>query len=148
MKRVRARSDTAGYQHDLMKYCDRGDDPRFGRIDFAFSSDVSSEFRKAVSDVAEKDWHPMCRTVHGRIVETGVQWAEVCFVPNAIAHSKNGPAYRYLTTREAMRESVLPGLASQQELPRVIHGASSRGRRDGPATRRGVQARLSLSGDR
>ncbi len=117
VKRVRARSDTAGYQHDLMKYCDRGDDPRFGRIDFAFSSDVTAEFKKAVSDVTEKDWHPMCRTVHGRAVETGVEWAEVCFVPNAIGHSKAGPAYRYLATREAMRESVLPGLASQQELP-------------------------------
>lgn len=117
VKKVRARSDTAGYQHDLMKYCDRGADPRFGRIEFAFSSDVTTEFKKAVSEVAEEDWQPMHRIVNGRRVETGVQWAEVCFVPEAISHSKKGPAYRYLATREAMRESVLPGLESQQELP-------------------------------
>ena len=40
VKTVRLRSDTAGYQHDLMAYCDRGD-KRFGRIEFAISADVT-----------------------------------------------------------------------------------------------------------
>ena len=117
VRKVRARSDTAGYQHDLMKYCDSGADPRFGRIEFAFSSDVTPEFKKAVLEVAQEDWHPMHREVNGRVVETGVEFAEVCFVPTAIGHSKKGLEYRYLATREAMREAELPGLESQRELP-------------------------------
>ena len=48
VKTVRLRSDTAGYQHDLMSYCDRGKDgkhhDRFGRIEFAIGADVTKEF--------------------------------------------------------------------------------------------------------
>ena len=117
VKQVRARSDTAGYQHDLMKYCDSGADPRFGRIEFTFSSDVTPEFKKAVSEVSQGDWHPMHRVVNGRVVETGVERAEVCFVPTAVGHSKKGLEYRYLATREAMRDTELPGLESLRELP-------------------------------
>jgi hypothetical protein len=117
VKKVRARSDTAGYQHDLMKYCESGADPRFGRIEFAFSSDVTPEFKKAVAAVPGKDWHPMHRVAHGRVVATGVEWAEVCFVPEMSGRSKRGLEYRYLATREAMREQELPGLECQRELP-------------------------------
>jgi hypothetical protein len=117
VKKVRARSDTAGYQHELMKYCASGSDPRFGRIEFAFSCDVTADFKKAVSEVAEEDWHAIHRTVNGREVEANVEWAEVCFVPNAAGHSKKGPEYRYLATREVMMEQELPGMETQQELP-------------------------------
>jgi len=117
VKRVRTRSDTAGYQHDLMKYCASGADPRFGKIEFAFSCDVTPAFRLAVSEVAEADWRPMHREVRGRLVETGVEWAEVCFVPDALCHSKSAPEYRYLATRELLPEQELPGIAPQQELP-------------------------------
>lgn len=116
VKKVRARSDTAGYQHDLMRYCELGKDERFGRIEFAFSCDVTPAFKKAVSEVSESEWHPVQRIIQGRLVKTGVEWAEVCFVPDEIGHSKKGPEYRYLATREAM-EQELPGLESQQELP-------------------------------
>lgn len=117
VKRVRARSDTAGYQHELMKYCDGGEDPRFGRIEFAFSCDVTPEFKREVTLVPQAEWHPMHRVVNGRTVETGVEWAEVCFVPDAIGRSKNGPEYRYLATREAMHDPELPGFECQRELP-------------------------------
>ncbi len=40
VERVRLRSDTAGYQHDLLAYCDDEDSP-FGRIEFAISCDVT-----------------------------------------------------------------------------------------------------------
>ncbi len=42
--------------------------------------------------------------------ETGRQWAEVCFVPNKIGHSKKGPQYRYLATREELKQRELPGM--------------------------------------
>ena len=55
--RVMLRSDTAGYQHDLLRYCAEGRDERFGVIEFAVGVDKTPEFRRAVSEVAEQDWH-------------------------------------------------------------------------------------------
>ncbi|HSB32616.1 MAG TPA: IS1380 family transposase [Candidatus Sulfobium mesophilum] len=115
VKKVRLRSDTAGYQHDIMRYCDLKDNKRFGRIEFAIGADVTSEFRKAVSEVREKDWQPLYREVNGQMKETGRQWAEVCFVPNKIGHSKNGPVYRYLATREELKQAELPGMEKGDE---------------------------------
>ncbi len=118
VEHVRLRSDTAGYQHNLLKYCEMATNERFGRIDFAIGSDVTEEFKKAVAEVEESDWHPIYKTVNGKKGETGAEWAEVCFVPNAIGHSKNGPEYRYLAKRQAMAEQVeLPGIEQQQALP-------------------------------
>lgn len=115
VKKVRLRSDTAGYQHDLLRYCGEGKNERFGRIEFAIGCDVTREFRKAVLEVPESDWHSLYRTVKGEKQETGRQWAEVCFVPAAIGHSKNGAAYRYLATREALRQAELPGMNKKDE---------------------------------
>jgi hypothetical protein len=109
VKKVRLRSDTAGYQHDLLRYCDEGN-KRFGRIEFAIGCDVTQEFRRAVAEVLEKNWRPLYREVDGKLQETGRHWAEVCFVPNKIGHSKKGPEYRYLATREELKQAELPGM--------------------------------------
>jgi len=103
VKTVRLRSDTAGYQHDLLSWCDRGTE-RFGRIGFAIGADVTKEFKKAVREADE--WHPI-HDKKGRI--TG-QWAEVCFVPNAECHTKKGQPYRYLAIRERLKQPLLPGM--------------------------------------
>ena len=108
--KVRLRSDTAGYQHDLLEYCDKEDNKCFGKIEFAIGCDVTQEFRKAVSEVPEEDWRPLFRKVKDDLVPTGRQWAEVCFVPNKLCHSKNGPEYRYLATREELKQTELPGM--------------------------------------
>ena len=110
VRKVRLRSDTAGYQHDLLRYCDEEDNKRFGRIEFAIGCDVTQDFRKAVAEIPEGDWHMLYRKVKGEMKETGRQWAEVCFVPNKIVHSKNGPQYRYLATREELKQTELPGM--------------------------------------
>lgn len=115
VNKVRLRSDTAGYQHDFMRYCDLEDNKRFARIEFALGADVTQEFRKAVSEVLEEDWQPLYREVNGQMQETGRQWAEVCFVPNKIGHSKKGPEYRYLATREELRQAELPGVQKSDE---------------------------------
>ena len=115
IKKVRLRSDTAGYQHDLLQYCDKEDNKRFGRIEFAIGCDVTQEFRKAVAEVPEKDWTPFYREVNGKLQETQRQWAEVCFVPNKIGHSKKGPAYRYLATREEVKQPELPSMEKSDE---------------------------------
>ena len=115
VKKVRLRSDTAGYQHNLLKYCATGANPRFGVIEFAIGCNVSAEFKQAVAEVEESDWQPIYKIVDGKKKETGVDWAEVCFVPSAIGHSKKGPEYRYLAKREAMVEQrVLPGMEPPQ----------------------------------
>lgn len=115
IKKARLRSDTAGYQHDLLQYCDKDDNKRFGRIEFTIGCDVTQEFRKAVAEVPEKDWTPFYREVNGKLQETQRQWAEVCFVPNKIGHSKKGPEYRYLATREEMKQPELPCMDKSDE---------------------------------
>jgi hypothetical protein len=61
----------------------------------------------------------MKREQSGELTETSRQWAEVCFVPNAIGYSKNGPEYRYLAIRERMQDQLtLPGMEQdEKELP-------------------------------
>jgi hypothetical protein len=42
----------------------------------------------------------------------------MCFVPNAIGHSKNGPEYRYIATRELMEEQLtLAGMEDNKQYP-------------------------------
>jgi hypothetical protein len=104
IKTVRLRSDTAGYQHDLLKYCDdEKKHPRFGRIEFAISCDVTPEFRRAANET--KEWHPL----FDKKGHTTGEWAEVCFVPNKSA-TKKGEPYRYIAIRERMKQPNLPGM--------------------------------------
>ncbi len=112
VKKVRLRSDTAGYQHNLLRYCEMGKNERFGKIEFAIGCDVTAEFKKAVAEVRESDWKTMSKTVRGKKRE----WAEVCFVPSAIGNSKKGPEYRYMATREKLEQMELPGM-EQPQLP-------------------------------
>jgi hypothetical protein len=115
VKTVRVRSDSAGYEHALLAWLDRADNKgRLGRIEFAVSCDVSPEFKTAVSEVDDYDWHPLVKQVNGERVKTGREWAEVCFVPHAIAFGNKAPVYRYLATREVLANQPLPGLESEQ----------------------------------
>ncbi len=115
---VRVRSDTAGYQHDLLKYCAMGRNERFGKIEFAIGCDVTPEFKKAVVETPDLEWTVLTKNVKGKEIETNKEWAEVCFVPNAIGHSKKGPEYRYIATREIMQEQLnLPGMDDEKEYP-------------------------------
>jgi hypothetical protein len=117
VEQVRLRSDTAGYQHSLLRYCDRGKDRRFGRIEFAIGADVTPEFKRAVvTEVGQKDWQPIYREFDGKRIQTNQEWAEVCFIPNAIGHRLDTPVYRYLAIREPMGSMELPGMP-QQEFP-------------------------------
>lgn len=116
--KVYLRSDTAGYQQDLLKYCARGESERFGVIEFAVGTDVTMEFKKAVAEVASADWHPLRKEVNGELRETDQEWAEVCFVPQWAGYSKKDPDYRFLAIREPLKQLELPGTeAKESELP-------------------------------
>jgi hypothetical protein len=119
VEKVRLRSDTAGYQHALLRYCEKGEDERFGRIEFAIGADVTPEFKKAVlTEVGDHDWKPIYKEFDGIRIETNQEWAEICYVPNAIGHRKDGIIYRYIAIREPMGSMDLPGMSMpQQELP-------------------------------
>ena len=105
IKTVRLRSDTAGYQHDLLKYCDNEKEhPYLGRIEFAIGADVTPEFKRAVRDAEE--WHPL----HDKKGHITGEWAEVCFVPNAGCTTKKGQPSRYLAIRERLKQPLLPGM--------------------------------------
>jgi hypothetical protein len=115
--KVYLRSDNAGYQHDLLKYCAKGENTRFGRIEFAIGADVTKEFKKAVAEMEESEWKPVMKERNGGMRKTKKEWAEVCFVPNEIAFAKNAPVYRYIATRELLEQPELPGMGGQVELP-------------------------------
>lgn len=129
VEQVCLRSDTAGYQQELLEYCAEGKHERFGVIEFAISARVSKGFKQAVSEVKESDWKPIYQEdAKGRRIESGQEYAEVCFVPAWSCTTKNKPDYRYLAIREAMAEQqTLGGLETtslpiQQELPfQTIH---------------------------
>jgi hypothetical protein len=115
------RSDTAGYQEELLLYCGEGRDPRFGVIGFAIGADVTETFRAAVRATAETEWKPLIRMVDGKPQETDQEWTDVCYVPNwATEHAKEGgysrklADYRFLAIREPLRQ--LP-LGDQAQLP-------------------------------
>ena len=118
IEQVRLRSDTAGYQHDLLRYCEQGENERFGRIEFAIGCDVTAAFKKAVAEVPEDRWQPLHRLSNGLMEESDTEWAEVCFVPNAMDFGKNSPVYRYLAKRTRLVEqTTLPGCEKQAKLP-------------------------------
>jgi hypothetical protein len=115
---------------------------------------VSREFRAAVEEVGEDDWHRVYKEVNGSAVETDRQLAEVCFVPHAIALSNKGAVYRYLATREPLSDQMLPGMESEQmslpfqtmsrdgvtyEVFGVVTNMNSRWQRRDPVPRRSMR---------
>jgi hypothetical protein len=102
VREVYFRSDTAGYQVDLLEYCAvRDESRRIPIIDFTISCSVGDEFKKAVRQVPEKEWKRIYKkTSSGRIYETEMECAEVVYVTNSLCKSKDSPEYRFIATRE------------------------------------------------
>jgi hypothetical protein len=136
--KVSLRSDSAGYQQDLLLYCGEGKDERFGVIDFAVSADVTQEFRKAVQEVKEADWHRLVHTFDdGTTMVTDQEWAEVCYVPGWAGHSKTQADYRFLAIREPLRQLNL-GDADLLPFPTEEFGAKGRYKLFGVVTNRKI----------
>lgn len=121
------RSDTAGYQQEVLEYCAEGKNKRFGVIGFAIGVDVTPEFRQAVRGVEEKEWHRLERKIEREVegvekqekVPTDQEWAEVCFVPQWIGRKKSSADYRYVAVREPVRQPPLEGMEEQLPFPTV-----------------------------
>lgn len=101
VKSVALRSDSAGYQSDLLTYCAEGKNPRFGFISAAISCPVREEFKEAVQRVPKTEWKRLGnRTLKSDPNEPLQEWAEVILVPNKLGTKKHGPDYRFLAIRE------------------------------------------------
>jgi hypothetical protein len=97
VEKVSLRSDSAGYQIELMKYCASGADERFGVIDFGISCDVREEFKEAVCRVPEEEWRPLRKKGERDYTQ---EWAEVAYTSNKLSSSKKDPEIRFFATRE------------------------------------------------
>jgi hypothetical protein len=123
---VSLRSDSAGYQIELLKYCAEGRNDRFGVIKFAVSADVNAEFRNAAL-AADVEWkqllHKKVRkkadgTICEEFEDIGQEYAEVAFVPTWIACGrKDAPEYRFLAIREPLQQLDLLPIQEQPQLP-------------------------------
>jgi hypothetical protein len=121
VKFVTLRSDPAGYQEDILRYCAEGKDERFGAIEFTISCNVVEGFKHAVKVAPEADWKPVLKEVKkAGVIElkyTGQDWAEVSYVPDWSLRSK--AEYRFIAIRERteLRKGENP---AQMVLPEVI----------------------------
>ena len=115
--KVYLRSDTAAYQHDVMRWCADPNKERFGVIEFAIGAKVSESFKQAVGEVEGSEWRPLYRKTDKGLMDTGQEYAEVCFVPEELARKKDGPVFRYLAIREALEQPAFPEMDQQACLP-------------------------------
>jgi hypothetical protein len=122
--KVAMRSDTAGYQEELLLYCGEGKDTRFGVIEFAVGADVTEAFRAAVLATPESEWKPLVRMFDGQPQQTDQEYAEVCYVPSWAGHSKNRADYRFLAIREPLRQL---DLGDTEKLPFPTQAFGQRG---------------------
>ncbi len=101
---VAARSDSAGYQHDFLTFCEHPEkrDERyrhFGRIQFAVTADMGDGLRREAQKAT--DWKPL-----GSNGE--YEWSEVCYVPSGEwKRGKAAQPYRYLVTRRKCQQPDL-----------------------------------------
>ena len=99
-KPVFLRSDSAGYDIELLKYCDDNS------IGFAVGCPVSPSVRDSIKSVPKNSWMPLDRYR---------EYAEICHVPSSLSTSKRGYEFRYVAVRELLREQcVLPGMPEKE----------------------------------
>jgi hypothetical protein len=73
VERVRVRMDSAGYQHEVLRFCATGEEGRRPVIEFTVSKDMTGEFREAAQRTPEYEWRPLPR----KGGEAAQEWAEV-----------------------------------------------------------------------
>ncbi len=87
---IAVRSDSAGYQHGVLRYLRRAGIP------FAISADLSPELRATLETIPESAWGPVYPDRDGELLR---EWAEVAYVPNDPAATRTEPPDRYLIER-------------------------------------------------
>ena len=101
VKKVKLRSDSAGYQIDLLKYCAGGGNERFGVIEFAISCDVVKEFKESARIVPESEWRSLRKDKYDT---SRLEWAELSYAPYSLSGSKKDPEIRFFAIREVFEQ--------------------------------------------
>jgi hypothetical protein len=93
VQRVRLRSDSAGYEHELIgKLVEDG-------VEFTISADMTEQLRAACEAVAPADWQPLDEDSHA--VRT---WAEVVYVPDVPKYRQHQSPDRYVAYKVVNRQ--------------------------------------------
>ncbi len=113
VKEVRLRSDTAGYQWSLLKFCQQENKKGGRKIHFAIGNAVTNAFREEVLKVGDEEWRPIYYlrhkgTKYEEAVDSGQQWVEVGFTPSEVVNEPESRCYRFIAVRESM-QNELPG---------------------------------------
>lgn len=96
---VQVRSDSAGYQQDIL-------DHWHGRgWRFAVSADMSPQLRQEIVALGHAAWQPWKQEADGTVRE----WAEVPFVPSRKQETRDSQPYRYLAIRVRTAQGLLFG---------------------------------------
>jgi hypothetical protein len=136
INKVSLRSDSAGYQKELLTYCGEGKNERFGVIDFTISCPVTKEFREAAKAVPASEWRAVTKEIArgGEKIrqETNHEYATIPYVPQWAGNSKNTAEYRFIATREKFQgkltsqsregQLLMPGAMDGMEIEEITAG--------------------------
>ena len=127
IEKISLRSDSAGYQQDLLEYCCEGKNERFGVIDFTISCPVTKFFREAAKTVPVNEWKPVMKEVNRGGVkmrqETNQEYATIPYAPQWTCNSQKTPEYRYIAIREKFKGKLNSQTSKGQLLiPEVVEG--------------------------
>jgi hypothetical protein len=98
VRRVRVRSDSAAYVHEVLDWC-RKQIPGRPRIEFAISADMTDELRAPIQALPEEAWKPLRKLTDKGLIVGRKEWAEVQFVPSKASRKKGLQPDRYLAIR-------------------------------------------------
>ncbi len=99
-KKLRFRSDSAGYQIDIMRHC------HDNNIDFTITADLDTSVKEVIAHIPKKDWRLIVKDNETLLM------AETIHAPGSTSNRKKLPAFRLIVTRK---------LSSQLELFKDIY---------------------------
>jgi hypothetical protein len=118
VRRVRLRSDSAGYEHELI-----GELVEDG-VEFTISADMSEQLRATCAAVPLEEWAPLDEDDHA--VRT---WAEIVYVPDVPKYRQHQEPDRYVAYRVERRQGELFADGSRVKYFAVVTNMDWRGDR-------------------
>lgn len=119
VEEIRMRSDTAGYETDLLKHMAEGELGPCGVIRFAVGVDITDAFKQSCLEVDKDDWIAEQLPVDEddpdseRTYQTGREYAQVPFVPDWLGYTKRDLGLRFIAIREPLDSPS--GLEGQED---------------------------------
>jgi hypothetical protein len=87
-KKIRFRSDSAGYQIDLMRHC------HDNNIDFTITADMDVSVKEVIANIPTKDWRLIVKDKETLLM------AETVHAPGSTSKQKKLPSFRLIVTRK------------------------------------------------